>query len=246
MPSVIVMTDPIRPTNPAHLLSDLQHRAVIQQQPVAAVGLDPPLALLRMWQSQRLAQTYADLLADPQTGPALRFFLSDLYAPRDFSQRDHDVERIYAFVSQVLPAQTLQVLTAIIALNRLTVALDHDLCRVLVDQLGVTDTITPASYAEGYRICANKGVRADQIDHIAMVLTRVGAGAHLPVIRLALFLARIPAQQAGWGELYDLLSRGYAAFRQLRDVPTFVGTIAQRERQILDQIFAGRPDPFTV
>jgi hypothetical protein len=146
----------------------------------------------------------------------------------------------------VLPAQTLQVLTAIIALNRLTATLDHDLCRVLVEQLGVTDTITPACYAEGYRICANKDVRADQIDRIAMVLARVGAGAHLPVIRLALFLARIPAQRAGWGELYAVLSRGYAAFRQLRDVPTFVETITQRERRILDQIFAGSPDPFAV
>ncbi|NTW96941.1 MAG: hypothetical protein HGB28_00105 [Oscillochloris sp.] len=243
---MIIMTDPIKPTDPARLLNDLQQRALIQQQPIAAAVLDPQLALLRMWQSQRLAQTYADLLADPQTGPALRFFLSDLYAPRDFSQRDHDVERIYAFVSQVLPAQTLQVLTAIIALNRLTVALDHDLCRVLVDQLGVTDTITPACYAEAYRICANADVRADQIDRIATVLARVGAGAHLPVISLALFLARIPAQRAGWGEIYDLLSRGYAAFRQLRDVPTFVGIITQRERRILDQIYAGAADPFTI
>ncbi|NTW97263.1 MAG: hypothetical protein HGB28_01785 [Oscillochloris sp.] len=243
---MVVMTDPIKPTDPARLLNDLRHRTVVQQQPIAAAVLDPQIALLRMWQSQRLAQTYADLLADPQTGPALRFFLSDLYAPRDFSQRDHDVERIYAFVSQVLPAQTLQVLTAIIALNRLTVALDYDLCRVLVDQLGVSDTITPAYYAEGYRICANADVRADQIDRIATVLARVGAGAHLPVIRVALFLARIPAQRAGWGELYDLLSRGYAAFRQLRDVSTFVGIITQRERRILDQIYASDPDPFTI
>ena len=58
-------------------------------------------------------------------------------------------------------------------------------------------------------------------------------------------LARVPAQRAGWGELYDFLKRGYAAFKQLRDVTTFVRIIAQRERRILDQIYSGNPDPFT-
>ena len=100
-----------------------------------------------------------------------------------------DIERIYAFLSRVLPAQTLHLLSDVIALNHLTKMLDDDLCRVLVDRLGVTDTITPQQYAEGYRICDHYAERAQQI---------------------------------------------------------FVGTIAQRERRILDQIYSDHPDPFTV
>jgi hypothetical protein len=230
----------------ARLLHDLQHSDELRQQPVAGVALDPRLALLRTWQSQRLAQTYADLLADPHAGPAGRFFLSDIYAPRDFSQRDHDIERIYAFLTRVLPAQTLHLLSNVIALNHLTKLLDDDLCRVLVDQLGVVDTITPQQYAEGYRICDNYAERAQQIDLITTVLEEVGVGARLVVVGLAMKLARGPARRAGWVELYDFLARGYAAFKQLRDVPAFVGTIAQRERRILDQIFSDNPDPFTV
>jgi hypothetical protein len=230
----------------ARLLHDLQHNDALQHQPVAEGGLDPQLALLRTWQAQRLAQTYADLLDDPSSRPALCFFLSDLYAPRDFSQRDYDIERIYTFLAQVLPAQTLHLLTDIVALNRLTTELDLDLCRVLVGQLGVTDTITAAQYAEGYRICANYAVRLHQLDLITTVLARVGVGAHQPIVGLAMKLAWLPAQRAGWGELYDGLKRGYAAFRQLRDVPTFVDTIAQRERRLLDQIYAGNPTPFTL
>ncbi len=240
------MTDHPKQPDAARLLYDLRHSDDLKQQPVAGVALDPRLALLRTWQSQRLARTYADLLADPRSGPACCFFLSDIYAPRDFSQRDHDVERIYAFLSRVLPAQTLQLLSDVIALNHLTNALDADLCRALVDQLGVTDTITPERYAAGYRICANDTERARQIDLIARVLAQVGAGARLGVVGLAMKLARGPACRAGWVELYDFLERGYAAFKQLHDVQRFVATIAQRERRILDQIFAGYPDPFSV
>jgi len=79
------MSNHPKPPNAARLLYDLQHDDALQQQPVAPGELDPRLALLRTWQSQRLAQTYTVLLADPHSSPALRFFLSDLYAPRDFS-----------------------------------------------------------------------------------------------------------------------------------------------------------------
>lgn len=241
----MLMNDqPPRP-NVSHLLHDLQHDAALQHQPVAAVTLNPALALLRTWQAQRLAQTYADLLADPSSRPAMEFFLSDLYAPRDFSQRDHDVERIYAFLAQILPKQTLHLLTDIVTLNRLTAELDLELCRVLVEQLGVTETISAAQYAEGYRLCANYDVRFRQLDLITQVLSRVAAGSHMPVVGLAMNLAWFPAKRAGWGELYDMLKRGYAAFRQLPDM-TFVETITQRERHILDQIYAGNSAPFTI
>jgi hypothetical protein len=111
-----VKTDPKLP-NPKQLLHDLQHDEALRHQPVLATDLDPPLARLRQWQSERIARTYADLLADKRYRPACLFFLSDIYAPRDFSQRDHDVERIHTFLSRVVPAQMLQLLTDVVELN---------------------------------------------------------------------------------------------------------------------------------
>ena len=202
--------------------------------------------MLRGWQADRLARTYADLLADPRYTPACKFFLSDIYAPRDFSQRDHDLHRIHRFLSRVLPAQTIQLLTDTVELNSMTNTLDDRLLHVLVDQLGVKDTLTPELYAQAYRICDNYAGRAHQIDLTRSILMQVGEGARLIVVGVAMKIAELPAQRAGWGELYDFLERGYAAFKQLRDVKTFVGTIAQRERRILDQIFSGNPDPLAV
>jgi hypothetical protein len=232
------MTKPSKAPDAARLLHELQHNDELKQRPVDGIALDPQMALLRSWQSQRLAQTYADLLADPHAAPACRFFLSDIYGPRDYSQRDYDIARIHAFVSRVLPAQTVQLLTDAVELNRLTNVLDHELCRALFDQLGVTDTITAQQYAAGYRLCNNEAIRIQQIDLTTHVLQGVGAGARLRVVGMAMKLVRGPAQRAGWIELYDFLERGYDAFRQIQDTAAFVGTIAQRERQILDLIIA--------
>lgn len=237
------MNDDPKPPNAARLLHDLQQDEALRHQAITGSELDPALALLRTWQSERLARTYADLLTDKHSRPACLFFLSDIYAPRDFSQRDHDAERIHGFLARVVPAPMLQLLTDVITLNALTTDLDRRLIDVLVRQLGVTDSLTVLQYAEGYRRCDNFVERARQIDLLVEVVRQVSEGARLPAVGLALRIARGPARRAGWVEVFDFLERGYGAFKQIRDTAAFAGTIAQRERRLLDRLFAGDPDP---
>jgi hypothetical protein len=79
------LSDDEKSPNVVRLLLDLQNSPEVRHQSVARTGLDPQLALLRAWQSQRLRRTYADLLDDPRYRPACLFFLNDIYAARDFS-----------------------------------------------------------------------------------------------------------------------------------------------------------------
>src|SRR5882724_12400254 len=82
------------------------------------------LLLLKDWQVQRLSNTYADLLADARYGPATEFFRNDLYGPKDFSQRDRDVERIYSTMVKIMPAGALRVVATALELEALSEELD--------------------------------------------------------------------------------------------------------------------------
>jgi hypothetical protein len=57
-------------------------------------------------------------------------------------------------------------------------------------------------------------------------------------------MVKAPAQRAGWADLVDFLERGRQAFKPMKDVKTFVDTIAERERGILDRIYAGDQQGF--
>jgi len=57
------MTDAPRPPNSAQLLGDLQPSAELRYQPVAKVGLDPQLGMLRGRQPYRLARNAPPRLA---------------------------------------------------------------------------------------------------------------------------------------------------------------------------------------
>lgn len=229
-------------TKPADVLRHLE--SLQKHRKVQGGQLDPALALLRNWQSHRLETTYADLLASPRYAAACRFFLSDIYAARDFSQRDHDLTEMYAFMQRFIPAELLKPLTLTVEVYALTQDLDMALLDALVNQLGVTDTLTADQYAEGYRRCDNQDDRQYQIDLIHAVGKSLDYVVSLPLSGWALELARGPALRAGWVELTDFIERGYDAFHEMRGARYFLRTIRARETYILNRIFARHPNPF--
>jgi hypothetical protein len=213
--------------------------AAPQPERVAAL-----LPLLRRWQAQRLARTYADLAADKRYAPATAFFLSDIYGERDFAERDRAVERAYPVIRKTLPKASLVPLERAMELHDLSVKLDGRLCAALVDELGVRERITEAAYAEGYRRCDNRAQRLRQIELIVAVGTDLDKVVAKPLVGRMLALSRRPARAAGFGELQEFLQRGFEAFRRMGGAAEFLKTIDTRERAILERLFAGHPQPF--
>lgn len=240
------MPEIVSPKEFIRLLNELQHHEEAQRRNIGDSALDPQLALLRQWQAERLARTYADLLDDKQYRSACQFFLSDIYSPRDFSQRDQDAEHLYSLLSRFLPQAMLTLLADAIRINQLTDQLDRALLLELENNIALTDTLTPQLYAQAYRQCDNYDQRREQIELIAKILREAAQGARNPIFAASLRLVRRPAQRAGWNEVYDFLERGYLACKPMRDVKYFVKTIQDRETIILDQIFAGEPEPFII
>jgi hypothetical protein len=228
------------------LLDYLRLARVGRHRTVEGEALERGLSTLRAWQSERLARTHADLLVHARYGPACRFFLTDVYAARDFSQRDHDLLRVYESMRIVLPPSLRRALELAIVLNDLTLGLDEALLRALGGAEGVANGITAERYAEAYRRCDNYADRARQIDLVVEVGRQIDHLVHKPAVGMALRLARVPARLAGWHEHQDFLERGFTAFKRMNAADEFLATLAGRERVILDRIYARLADPFDV
>jgi hypothetical protein len=230
----------------AQLLTHLVEARPGKHVAVEGIELPPAIKLIREWQSARLAWTHRDLLENPRYRPATLFFLSDVYAPRDFSQRNYDIQKAYDAMRKAVPERVVHALAETIELHQFTDELDASLAAVLVEQLGVTDSITPEQYAEAYRICDNYDDRARQIAMIVKIGHSVDRVVRLPFIGLTLRLAHTPAHMAGWHELQSFLERGYLAFKHMKGAEEFLSIISGREMMILERIFAGHPEPFAV
>ena len=226
----------------ARLVTHLAKARPGQRRLIAPRALEPDIALLRRFQSQRLARTHADMLASARYRPAAEFFLCDVYGPRDFSQRDADMQRFYDGVRKVLPERAVAILADVVQLSAMTNALDARLIDGMVRELGVVDSITLEQYAAGYRLCNNYDERRRQIQLIEQIGRGIDHMVRIPFIGLSLRLAHAPAMLAGWGELQGYLERGFAAFRHMKGAEGFLETIVRRELRILDGFFAHERD----
>lgn len=227
------------PQDAARLLAQLRRRQEMSHRRVEGAGISPQMTMFRAWQMQRLSTTHADLLHNPRYRPACLFFLDDIYAPKDFTQRNHDIVRMHDFMLRFLPARLLRTLTLAIELNTLTDMLDEALLSALMDKLGAKESITQAHYAEGYRICDNYDERKLQIDLIMEVGRGLDRLTHLPLIGWTLHVARGPAHRGGWQEMQGFLERGFTAFKHIGGAQEFLAIVQRREMAILDRIFAG-------
>ncbi len=61
-----------------------------------------------------------------------------------------------------------------------------------------------------------------------------------PLIYSALKMLRRPAKIAGLGEMQAFLEVGFTAFRHMKGAGPFLRTIEQRERKVIDALFAER------
>lgn len=227
-----------------NVLDFVKHSPDAQHREIESAGLSQQLKLLRAWQCQRIARTYADFANQPRYARGLEFFQSDLYAPRDFSQRDHDIEQAHELLSRVVPAPLLRMLTQSIELNHLTYHLDYALLDVLVRELGMHNEVSGEMYAEAYRRCDNYAARVEQIRLIGVILRQADDAVRFPITGAAIKLARVPVEKAGWNEMYDFLVRGYESFKQMRGAQAFIAAVETREKDLLARVYAGNKNPF--
>jgi hypothetical protein len=202
----------------------LARSRLLESPPCQAADFLASLRELRVWQSARLARTYQDFRADPRYSQAVEFFLTDLYGPQEFTDRNQDLRRAWRRLRRALPSAAMSVLGQAVELEVLTLELDHAMVRAL----GAAQ-VTDALYATAYRTVDHLAARLRQIDLIIGIgtdLDRIVSRAWLGAL---LHAAHVPAHAAGFGELQDFLERGYAAFRRMRGAQGLLCAIRERE-----------------
>ena len=210
---------------------------------------DPALAhrvlAVKSYQHARFAQTYADLLTHPRYGAAARFFLDDLYGPGDFTTRDSQFVRIVPALVRLFPRDIVDTVLALGRLHALSERLDTAMGRCAAQNDPAFDghMLSGAAYGECWRQVGGAGDREQQIALMLAVGVSLEGYTRNPLLRHSLRLMRGPAQAAGLGTLQAFLERGFDTFRAMKGSSEFLATIAQRERALAAQLFAGTDAP---
>ncbi|MDI1302351.1 MAG: hypothetical protein PSX71_10630 [bacterium] len=196
-------------------------------------------------QAARLKRTHADLLNDPRYQAVTQFFLNELYGGLDLTELAREMERALPIATRLLPESVMRTSAVALELNALTGELDEAVTAMLFETMGVTE-ITDKAVIEAYRACDQHAERHHQMGLLAELGGGLDRYVRSRVIYATFRIAHRPAKMAGLGGLYDFLGRGFDVMRPMGSAHDFLGLFVSRELAIVDNIHAGKADPFVI
>lgn len=218
-----------------------QLRGALSKSDGRDTGFHLRLKAVKAWQQRRLARTYADLTADGRYAPAITFFLDELYGTKDSTIRDRDLTRMHPTIERLLPKFAFDAVDNALELDVLAEEFDQALTSALGDK-----PLTEANYLRAFCVVGRHEARLHQINLMKAVGEGLDRMVKKPLIFSTLKMLRGPAKMAGLGEMQQFLEAGFAAFRHMNGADFFLATIASRETMLIERIFGGETDPFSV
>lgn len=226
--------------------TDLQKRLTGALDAVMALrgqlAADPQLGrrwrAVKQFQAERLASTYADLLATERYREPCEFFLEELYGAQDFDQRDAEAHRVVPKLAKMLPARAVETLLLAVQLDEMSERFDSELARRL------TPPVTAGSYAAAYPMVGSQAERERQIERVDEIGRALDRLARIPMLSTMLHMMKGPAELWGLQHLHHFLQRGFDAFSGMHGASDFLATIRRRETVINRRLFAREPEPF--
>ncbi len=199
----------------------------------AVPGLEARVAALKTFQQRRFSHTYADLLESARHGPAARFFLDELYGPRDYSRRDTQFARVVPALVRLFPREIVDTVRRLAELHALSETLDTAMALQLDGK-----HVTPLRYIRAWQLVGRDADRQAQIAVTLDVARRLDRLTRKVLLRQSLHLMRGPARAAGLGELQAFLEAGFDTFRAMKGAEEFLATVRTREEALSAALFA--------
>ncbi|MDM4767964.1 hypothetical protein [Pelomonas sp. SE-A7] len=220
----------------AHILSQLSTVDVERRARGADPMLENRVEALKLYQQQRFARTYADLLASERYRHAARFFLEELYGPGDFSRRDAQFARVVPSVVRLFPRDVVTTVAQLAELHALSERLDSRMGKLHGDA-----SWDRLSYIRAWQACGMAAERQRQIDLTLSIGAALEGYTRKPLLRHALRMMRGPATAAGMLELQQFLETGFDTFREMHGAAEFLRTVREREEALAQALFGQPP-----
>ena len=218
------------------IVDDLARVSQERQRRTSDPALQRAVDAVKLYQQRRFRQSYADLAASPRYARAIRFFLEDLYGPKDFSRRDAEFGRVVPGIVRLFPGELSQAIRDMARLHALSETLDTQMAQ----HLGACNRLDGADYLRAWQLTGQASARDTQIELVLALGAELDRLTRRPLLRGALRAMRLPARRAGFAELQGFLEEGFGAFHAMRGADEFLATVAQRERAFAKLMFSDR------
>ena len=207
------------------------------------------LTTLQNWQKRRMQHTHAALFAVTEHQLMTQYFLTRLYGGEDFDVLAGQFERVINAAKKferLVPSSTIQTGCEAIELAVLAIELDLNLAQLMTsdfvyNQFGEIDD---DFVLDLYHQANQSEARYHQLNLLDKLGSNLDKYVRSFIVQSAFKISKGAAERHHFDPLYNFLGEGFSAMKPLKSAEVFVGVFTKHEREILERIQLGTPNPF--
>ena len=207
------------------------------------------LSDVQAWQKLRMQKTHADFFAIPEHQLMTHYFMDRLYGASDFKILAFQIKRLIKnakVVEKVIPANALKTGDAGVELARLSIELDEDVARYLLEKYPAEHPLDDDIMHQAYLALDQADDRLHQMELLTLLGEKLDLYVRSRMVRTAFKMSKKLAYHYKVDPIYEFIDQGFKAMEPLDSAEKFVATFTQKECEIIHAVHNGHPQPFTL
>lgn len=207
------------------------------------------LAEVQIWQKQRMQNTHAAFFSVPEHQLMTQYFMDRLYGADDFKTLSFQIRRLIKnakIVEKIIPANALKTGDAGVELARLSIQLDEDVARYLLENYPENQPLTDEIMCQAYLAKDQATDRLHQMELLELLGGKLDMYVRSRMVKTAFKMSKGLAYRYKVDPIYEFIDEGFKAMEPLESAEKFVDVFTTKEREIIQAVHNGHPQPFTL
>ncbi|MDO3665807.1 FFLEELY motif protein [Acinetobacter higginsii] len=209
--------------------------------------LEQRLHEVQTWMKERIAHTHQEFFARPENQLMAQYFLKRLYGGPDFDALAQQIERLLKFAHKVekfVPENGIKTGTKSVSLAVLATQLDEQVAQQLLADYPADTPLTDEIMRDTLVKLDQGDARYEQLrllDELGVTLDKYMRST---MMYATFKMCKGLAHKYHFDGMYEFIQEGFAAMKPMKSAATFIQTFTEKEREIIDRVHAGNPNPF--
>ncbi|HAA06567.1 MAG TPA: hypothetical protein DCD99_04490, partial [Acinetobacter schindleri] len=201
----------------------------------------------QLWQKERMQRTHAKQFAEKQNVLMSEYFLNRLYGGPDFDALAEQIARLTRYAhkaEKLIPDNAIKTGTHGVELAILAVQLDEQVAQQLLEDYHPAESLTDEIMRLTYLKLDQGQDRLKQLAMLDQLGTHLDKYMRSFIVQAAFKMCKGAAEKYRFEVMYEFMQDGFLAMKPLKSAEKFVREFTATERNIIDRVHAGDPQPF--
>lgn len=202
---------------------------------------------VQAWMKARIAQTHAEFFAEPKNQLMAAYFLNRLYGGPDFDAMAQQIERLLKYAHKaesLLPENAIKTGTKSVSLAVLATRLDEQVAQQLLEDYPLETPLTDEIMRQTLIKLDQGEARYQQLQLLDELGVTLDKYMRSTMMYAAFKMCKGIAHKYQFDGMYEFIQEGFAAMKPMKSAASFIQTFTAKEREIIEKVHAGHPNPF--